>query len=192
MAGLKPEWSEVSTESVSLKVYWGQWSRLVIKDDILYRRWTVKESGNKETIQLVVPSSMREVVLYQLHNTRTAGHLGINKTLERIRMRYFWHGMRKDVEIWCRKCDVCAARKKPVNHKRAPMQKYLVGAPLERIAIDILGPLPRSKRGKVYILLVADYFTRWKEAYALSNQPRKRGRTRLLRLCMGITEDRGD
>ena len=41
------------------------------------------------------------------------------------------------------------------------MKKYNVGSPMERIAMDILGPLPTSDNGNKYILVVSDYFTRW-------------------------------
>jgi hypothetical protein len=50
------------------------------------------------------------------------------------------------------------------------MNTYTVGMPMERIGIDILGPLPQSSRGNQYILVVADYFTKWTEAYAMRNQ----------------------
>lgn len=36
--------------------------------------------------------------------------------------------------------------------------------------MDILGPFPESPSGNTYILVVADYFTRWTEAYAIPNQ----------------------
>ena len=51
------------------------------------------------------------------------------------------------------------------------MHQYNVGVPTERIALDILGPLPVSNKGNQYILLVSDYFTKWPEAgIALPNQ----------------------
>ena len=50
------------------------------------------------------------------------------------------------------------------------MRQYNVGAPTERIALDILCPLPLSNEGNRYILVVSDYFTKWPEAYRLSNQ----------------------
>ena len=47
------------------------------------------------------------------------------------------------------------------------MQQYLVSAPLERIAIDIMGPLPESRSGNRYILVVGDYFSKWIDAWAM-------------------------
>ena len=41
---------------------------------------------------------------------------------------------------------------------------------MERVAVDVMGPLPRTNKGNVYILSVIDYFTKWPEAYALPNQ----------------------
>jgi hypothetical protein len=50
------------------------------------------------------------------------------------------------------------------------MHQYNVGAPFERIAIDVLGPVPLSNQGNKYFLIAMDYCTKWPEAYALPNQ----------------------
>ena len=39
-----------------------------------------------------------------------------------------------------------------------------MGPPWERMAIDILGPLPWTDNGNAYIMVVGDYFTKWMEA----------------------------
>jgi hypothetical protein len=110
------------------------------------------------------------MVLEQLHNSPTAGHLGVKKTSEKVRKRFYWYRMRKDVQHWIRVCDGCASKKRPFKKFKAPLQLYNVGEPMERIAIDIMGPFPRSTRGNKYIMVVGDYFTRWLQAIPLKDQ----------------------
>ena len=49
------------------------------------------------------------------------------------------------------------------------MQQYIVGAPWERMAIDILGPLPYTYEGNRYLMVVEDYFTKWTEAIPIKD-----------------------
>ena len=44
------------------------------------------------------------------------------------------------------------------------------GFPFERIATDIVGPLPKTQRNNRYMLVVIDYYTRWPKAFALEHQ----------------------
>lgn len=55
--------------------------------------------------------------------------------------------------------------KKPVKAGMIPLP--LKTHPFQRIAMDLVGPLPRSKRGNRYILTIVDYVTRYLEAIAL-------------------------
>ena len=165
----KPEWREVASQSVELKYYWNRLDSLVIKDDILYRKW---ENFNGKLIDwhIVVPKSLRPTVLRELHDSPTGGHFGVKKTLYKVQQRFFWYQMRQDVEHWCNVCDICAARKMPIKKPRSAMKQYNVGAPLERVGIDIMGPFPCSKQGNKYILMIADYFTKWLVAIPIKNQ----------------------
>ncbi|GFS98372.1 retrovirus-related Pol polyprotein from transposon 412 [Trichonephila clavipes] len=56
------------------------------------------------------------------------------------------------------------------GQSRGKLHRYNVGAPFERIAFDILGPLPRTASGNKYLLVVMDYFTKWPEVYPIPDQ----------------------
>ena len=165
----KPPWQEVASYSVAVKTYWGQWQSLKVHDGKLYR-YLDSETSEPGRWQLVVPQSLRREVFEQVHGSPTCGHFGVKKTLARIRERFFWPSCRQSVEPWCRNCEQCQVSKGPGKKHKGPMKQFNVGAPLERVALDILGPLPTSKRGNKYILIVGDYFTKWVEAYPLQDQ----------------------
>ena len=78
--------------------------------------------------------------------------------------------MRQDVQTFIHKCSVCVANQKPKKKAKAALMDYRVGHPTDRLGLDFLGPLPVTSRGNTCILVIADYFTRWIEAYALPNQ----------------------
>ncbi|CAC5365555.1 unnamed protein product [Mytilus coruscus] len=47
------------------------------------------------------------------------------------------------------------------------MKTYIVGEPLERVSLDILGAVTRTYKGNKYVIVVTDYFTRYAEAYGV-------------------------
>jgi hypothetical protein len=50
------------------------------------------------------------------------------------------------------------------------MHQYNVGAPFERIAIDIARPFPESERKNLYLLTAIDFFTYWPEVCSIPKQ----------------------
>ena len=167
-AGERPRWQEVAEHGPTTKAYWGMWDSLRLVDGVLYRLWESPDEKS-QSLQLVLPEVLRAEVLKHLHDDITGGHLGVNKTLNKVRTRFYWANCRRDVAEWCSKCDPCAARKGPPRKPRAPLSLYNVGSPMERVAIDILGPLPESDAGNKYLLIAMDYFSKWPEGYALPN-----------------------
>ncbi len=111
--------------------------------------------------------------MYTMHNTLLSGHLGKKKTVAKILQRFYWYELRDDLNLWIKTCDICAANKRPAKTIRAPLGDMRVGAPLDRISIDILGPLPKTPRGNQFILIAADHFSKWTEAYAIPDQTAK-------------------
>ena len=167
-SSVRPSWEIVSMKSSAVKNLWSLWDLLCINDGVLFKKYL--DDFGKITWHLIVPRSLCQDIFQQLHDAPTAGHLGINKTLHKVKSRFYWPTLKYDVEDWCKSCEKCAQRKPPIKKCRANMKIYQVGSPMERIATDLLGPLPLSDHGNRYIVVVADYFTKWTEAYALPNQ----------------------
>ncbi|KAJ8346684.1 hypothetical protein SKAU_G00280850 [Synaphobranchus kaupii] len=168
-AGQHPERSVVLAESPELKSYYSLYSSLVQRDGLLYRRWQAPGRGS-DILQLLVPRALRPDVLRLVHGSVGAGHFGNNKTLHRLRGRFHWPGCRHNVELHVHCCDSCTAQKGPNQHSRAPLQQHLVGAPMQRVGVDVLGPFPVTDSGNRYILVAMDYFTKWLEAFAIPDQ----------------------
>ncbi|CAL9687324.1 unnamed protein product [Knipowitschia caucasica] len=168
-SGQRPQWSEVAGFSLATKGLFEKFTTLRIKDRVLQRAWKEPATG-EERWQTVVPRALRDPVLKACHGTPGAGHFGVSKTLRRLRQGFYWGQLRRDVEDFCRRCDLCAAYKGPPGQSRAELQQLAVGAPMERVAVDIMGPFPRSDQGNRYVLAAMDYFTKWPEAFAIPDQ----------------------
>ena len=78
--------------------------------------------------------------------------------------------MGKDITEYVVSCDVCNKNKKSSIKGRLPMHEYQAGAPMERVHIDFLGPLPKTPRGNEHILMKVDQFTKWLECVPLPSQ----------------------
>ncbi|GFV19656.1 retrovirus-related Pol polyprotein from transposon 412 [Trichonephila clavipes] len=164
-----PSWQDIAPFHPTTKRYWALWDSLHLRNGVLYRKWE-SDDGKTFRCQLILPKAKVSTVLKKLHGSPTGGHFGVMKTLQNVRERFYWNNVHSDVEKCCRICDLCAAREGPRKRTRGRLQLYNVGAPFERIAFDILGPLPRSSDGNINILVVMDYFTKWPEAYPIPVQ----------------------
>ena len=164
----KPDRKAIENESYFQKSLLSQWDRLAVKNGVLIRRWDILDT-NEVYWQGIIPLSHRRIVLKYSHDIKVSGHLGIKKTLSKIRQSYYWPGLQNDVKAYVGGCDICARRKEPLKTKRAPMEIVRSGFPMERIAVDILGELPITERGNRYILVIGDYFTKWTECHAMPN-----------------------
>lgn len=164
----KPTPEEMQGSTRELWFYWSQFHRLVIRKGKLYRIWW-EESPKQDSVsyQLILPRTLVKLALYSLHDC--SGHMGNVKTITKIRERFHWFHLREDVELYIRQCVVCQETKSPRPQQKAPMRNIRTGFPMERLGIDIVGPLPQSEMGNKYITVVTDYFTKFPFAFATNN-----------------------
>ena len=89
--------------------------------------------------------------------------------LSRIQEHFYWPAKKDKIESYCKMCDNCQSRK-PSTLTKAPLGQDPVSEPMEKVTIDVIGPLPVSHRSKRYILVITDCFTKWTEAVAMPDQ----------------------
>ena len=94
--------------------------------------------------------------------------MGVTRTVARVRERFHCFGLR-DKENHVRACAACARTNDPSHLPRATLIIVKAGHPLQKVATDIIGPLPRSSSGHEWLLVVSDYFTKSAQAYPVRN-----------------------
>lgn len=120
--------------------------------------------------KLVVPMPLRLGLIVQSHNSPTAAHMGIAKTLERIRRRFYWIGIGKDVAEYVNKCESCKQNKSANSTLRPPLgAKSDTFRPFQKIYVDFLGPYPRTKNRNAYMIIALDHFSRYVFLKAVPN-----------------------
>ena len=138
------------------------------RDGLIYRRWVPPGCDEEMGVeQLVLPKRCRKAVLEIAHEIPLAGHMGRTKTSQRILRRFYWPTLFKDVAEFCRGCEQCQKSTKRGVQKAPLVPLPIITEPFQKIAMDIVGPLPRSRSGNRYVLVICDYATRYPEAIAL-------------------------
>ena len=85
---------------------------------LLYHVWSPRGRSRTATkSQLVIPSNLRFDILKAFHYNPMGGHLGHEKTYDKIRVQYYWSGIYKDIQHWVRSCVDCQMRQTPRNRK---------------------------------------------------------------------------
>ena len=95
-------------------------------------------------------------MLQQLRNQ--GGHLGVKKTLGKVKERYYWPGNESDVTSCIRECRHYQQRKPPSQTQQASLGTITSDYTFEKLPWDIMGPLPLSSMGNHYIVVITDLF----------------------------------
>ena len=111
-----------------------------------------------------LPLWMRKQLVEMLHE----GHPGFQKTYHRVKARFDWPNMKKDVREYVTTCRPCLERKMYAEKKRS--LKLVFNNAFERVYLD-LKDLSKQPSGEYkYVLVILDAATRWVELIPLKTK----------------------
>ena len=126
-----------------------------------------EDDWGDERDQLVVPIKHRREIIEMAHGAKLSAHLGNKRTTSKILRDFYWPGVARDVTAFCKACEGCQ-RGSRTAVSRAPLQPLpVMEEPFRWVAVDIVGPLQRTKQGNKYVLTFMDFATRYPEAIPL-------------------------
>lgn len=132
-------------ELCDLKVCSMQQKNLHLINGILFRKF---RKDSTEYNGQIVPVSLKKFEIEQLHDK--GGHLGILRTFKKIQRNYYWSKQKDEFKNYCKSCLKCQKS----NHHTHPSKEELINInlnhTLEKVAIDLIGPLSTSYKENRY------------------------------------------
>ena len=129
--------------------------------------WELNSEGlltHKGRLYVPRDEGLRMQLISRCHDDPLAGHFGAEKTHELLARKYYWEGSAKQVNEYCKTCDICQRTKAPRHLAYGEMGLLpIADKPWKEISMDFITGLPPSKyKGVVYdsILIVVDRFTK--------------------------------
>lgn len=104
----------------------------------------------------------RSKIIEEAHASCIGGHKGIVKTFHRIRQKYYWAGLKRDIQSHVQQCLTCQLKKLVRVKTKQPMViTDTPGSAFDVVAIDLVGPLPATSKGSISILTIQCTLTKY-------------------------------
>ena len=166
----KPKPEEVRGESEGMQALLRDWYSYEWVEGILCRiiyrhRFTVHNG----TVQRLVPAKWRLDLWREVHKS-SMRHLSYAKVYEMLMRDYTWYNMSNDVLDWGNACLTCQKTKPGIGKGLEELKQEYVCRRGQRVAMDLVGPLPESDHQNKYILVIQDYYTKWVELCAIRDK----------------------
>lgn len=118
-------------------------------------------SPGQRTPRIVLPNKLLDMIFHYYHLAPNSAHLGVRKTLNKVK-QYFWApGLDKTITDKVKSCVHCQRSKQAPNTRLGFLSSDLATRPFQKIYIDYVGRLPRSRKGNSYLLTVVDAFSKF-------------------------------
>ena len=149
------EWTleEITTAGSGYKLALQQGRILMVDQKLVFFKPIFQQTRYVGLI--IVPSALRRKIFSHYHAGPSAGHMGEYKTLFRMRLRFFWPGLRKDVKEWIKGCAHCNSYNIWKTRKSELYFSWPVTSPFYIMHVDLWAPgkIVNKQTGKTQMLL---------------------------------------
>ncbi len=118
---------------------------------------------------IFVPGKLRLQILQAYHKSALGAHQGFLKTADRIKLKYYWPQLDRDVRHFVETCLECQQRKPVPPSVSVPHLNIKSWAPWDIIEVDVM-ELPLTENGNRYVVAFIDHFMKFIEAFATADQ----------------------
>lgn len=125
--------------------------------------------GDSESprLRLYVPRELESLVVQQYHDG--LGHMGVDKTYDAIRSKYYMPNLYKRLHTYVEGCVVCQTRSG--KKTQPPLQETDIPPfPFAKVGLDLSGPYPTTLSGNKYIISFIDIYSGWPEAFPVPDK----------------------
>ncbi len=137
----------------------GEASKFLLRNDVLMHRG---QRNLRAIEQIVVPHDLETMILNMCHDE--AGHMDFEKTLDKVKRRFWWPQMTSRIHNYVAECGICKRINQPTTRPKGVLiPRKIPRAPNEAVSIDHFGPLP-EQNGYTHVLIMIDHATRYVEA----------------------------
>jgi hypothetical protein len=110
----------------------------ILIDNVVY---FISDPDNNATLRLYVPAHLRSLVVTQYHDDN--GHMGVQKTYDAIKLKYYWPNLYKELYVYVTRCTTCQTRS--LQKVKPPLQETEIPPyPMAKLSLDVSGPYPVS------------------------------------------------
>jgi putative transposase len=118
-----------------------------------------KMPGGHEVERIILPPKSRYEAFQAFHESPIGGgHMSLKKVIAKS-WRYTWYGKARDMRLWHLSCHRCQEVRP--SKQKCPIRPFVYTHLLQRMGVDLCGPIPETKDGNKYIMNFIDVFSKY-------------------------------
>ena len=143
------------------EIKWGQ-EKFRIQKNLLM----IHVTGQPEDVQywrLVVPDNLevKSLLVSELHSVPYSTHLGVQRTIGKVKRHFWWKGMAGDIREFVESCPTYPLEKTNHTMKKGSLQSLAIPeAKWQVVSVDFITDLPAAVEGEDSIMTVVDHATK--------------------------------